>query len=157
VALLLLEAAGGCCEGVAVVAVDNAADRFFADFDIEILHSVERHRAALPKPHLGHQAGGAGSRSAITRPELTLPTLPLQSRPNASPFWIMLLLSLGTFEREIIEVESRDHVVIRILAHLLPFIASYLHFRCILGERPTCGSLPCTVAECYRYLLARAR
>ena len=33
----------GCCEGfaVATVAVDDAADRFFADFDIEILHSVD--------------------------------------------------------------------------------------------------------------------
>src|SRR4051812_40049172 len=33
-ALLLLGGAAGCCEGVAVVAVDKAADRCFADFDM---------------------------------------------------------------------------------------------------------------------------
>jgi hypothetical protein len=45
---------------------DEIADRFFADFDIEILRSVYRGvRAALPKPHHGHRAGGAGSRSAV--------------------------------------------------------------------------------------------
>ena len=37
-------------------------EAFFADFDIEILRSVSRRRAALPKPHLGDAAGGAGSR-----------------------------------------------------------------------------------------------
>jgi hypothetical protein len=42
-------------------------------------------------------------------------TVPLQSRANASPFWIMLLLSSGTFEREIIEVERRDHLLARFL------------------------------------------
>src|SRR5436190_19801117 len=51
---------------------------------------LRRHRAAPPKPHLGHQAGGAGISERPQRPELT--TLPLQSRPNASPFWIMLFL-----------------------------------------------------------------
>ena len=40
-------------------------------------------------------------------------TVPLRSRANASPFWIMLLLSSGTFEREIIEVERRDHLLAR--------------------------------------------
>jgi hypothetical protein len=34
------------------------------------------------------------------RSELT--TVPLQSRPNASPFWIMLLLSLGALEHGMI-------------------------------------------------------
>jgi hypothetical protein len=29
-------------------------------------------------------------------------TLPLQSRPNASPFWIMLLLSLRPLDRALI-------------------------------------------------------
>ncbi len=31
----------------------------------EILRSVSRRRAALPKPHLGDGAGGAGSRGAL--------------------------------------------------------------------------------------------
>ena len=38
-------------------------------------------------------------------PELT--TVPLQSRPNASPFWIMLLLSSPVFERTMIEAGQR--------------------------------------------------
>ena len=38
--------------------------RFFAGFDIGILHSGYGDLAPPPpKPHLGHQAGGAGSRS----------------------------------------------------------------------------------------------
>ena len=63
-------------------------------FDIEILRSVQRHRAAPPKPHVGDKAGGAGSLERVSSPECL--TLPLQSQPNASPFWIMLLLSLVT-------------------------------------------------------------
>src|SRR6266480_4830848 len=42
--------------------------------------------------HLGHAAGGAGSRGRVA-PGMV--TVPLCSRPNASPFWIMLLLVLG--------------------------------------------------------------
>jgi hypothetical protein len=46
---------------------DDITVRFFADFDIEILHSVHGGVAPPPpKPHLGHQAGGAGSRSALS-------------------------------------------------------------------------------------------
>jgi hypothetical protein len=37
--------------------VDNESDRF-SDFDIEILHSVERHRAAPPKPRVGTEPAG---------------------------------------------------------------------------------------------------
>ena len=40
------------------------------------------------------------------RPER--PTLPLQSQPNASPFWIMLLLRLGATERKMI-LQSAEH------------------------------------------------
>ena len=47
--------------------------------------------AAPPKPHLGNEAGGAGSLSA--KGQRRLATVPLCWRPNASPFWIMLLLS----------------------------------------------------------------
>src|SRR5215204_5206715 len=55
----------------AVVALKDIADRFladfdFADFNIEILHSVHDGLAPPPpKPHLGQEAGGAGSRSAL--------------------------------------------------------------------------------------------
>jgi CheY-like chemotaxis protein len=50
---------------VGTAAGADAIGRFFADFDIEILRSVSRRRAALPKPHLGDGAGGAGSRGAL--------------------------------------------------------------------------------------------
>ena len=43
----------------------DAVGRFFAGFDIEIPRSVSRRRAALPKPHLGDAASGAGSRGAL--------------------------------------------------------------------------------------------
>jgi hypothetical protein len=45
--------------------VVDTVDDFFADLDIEILRSVQNGIvAAPPKPHLGDQAGGAGSLSA---------------------------------------------------------------------------------------------
>ena len=46
---------------------DFAGDGFLADFDIEILHSaLDGVAAAPPKPRIGDQAGGAGSRSALS-------------------------------------------------------------------------------------------
>jgi hypothetical protein len=87
-----------CCEGFAAppAPADDAAERFFADFDIEILRSVKaasrRTTEAPPRPW--SQRGRISERPQ--RPALT--TLPLQSRPNASPFWIMLLLSVGPLE-----------------------------------------------------------
>ena len=50
---------------VGTVAGADAVGRFFAGFDIEILRSVSRRRAAPPKPHLGDAAGGARSRGAL--------------------------------------------------------------------------------------------
>jgi hypothetical protein len=56
----------GCCVGFATGLADDASVRFFADFAIEILRSVHGGVAPPPpKPHLGQQAGGAGSRSAL--------------------------------------------------------------------------------------------
>src|SRR5262249_43435956 len=48
----------------------------------------------------------SGRRGRISeRPQRTeLTTLPLQSRPNASPFWIMLLLSLAGLEHSVISM-----------------------------------------------------
>jgi hypothetical protein len=40
----------------------------------------------------------------------------------------MFLLSSGTFEREIIEVERCDHLLARLLAYLLQFIAENYEF-----------------------------
>ena len=54
---------------------------------------------------MGISGGGQAAHDA-QGPERA--TVPLQSRANASPFWIMFLLSSGTFEREIIEVKRRD-------------------------------------------------
>src|SRR6266446_6464480 len=95
-------------DGLEQVAIDNGrllaleAERFFTDFDIKILRSVKaasrRTTEAPPRP--------SGRRGRISerpqRPELT--TLPLQSRLNASPFWIMLLLSLASLEHSVISM-----------------------------------------------------
>jgi hypothetical protein len=44
-----------------------------------------------------------------------LTTLPLQSRPNASPFWIMLLLSVGALEYGMIkQIAAVEHQRLRI-------------------------------------------
>jgi hypothetical protein len=74
------------------------------DFDIEILHSVLaalRRTTEAPSRPPGRRAG---SQDALGAPER--PTLPVQSGPNASPFWIMLLLSSGPFEHGMIEATS---------------------------------------------------
>jgi len=63
---------------------DDLSDGFLADFAIEILHSAYGGVAAPPKPRIGGQAGGAGSRKHLWHP--SPPTVPLQSRRNASPF-----------------------------------------------------------------------
>src|SRR5262249_47605821 len=55
-----------------------------------------------PQPHLGHAAGGAGFPRARRAPGMV--ALPLCSRPNASPFWIMLLLVLGKLDNAMIRV-----------------------------------------------------
>src|SRR5262245_49300428 len=57
----------GPAAGVADCAIaDFFADADFADLDIEILHSVDGGVVPPPpKPHLGNQAGGAGSQSAL--------------------------------------------------------------------------------------------
>jgi hypothetical protein len=91
-----------CCEGFAAppAAADEATERFFTDFDMEILQSVKapsrRTTEAPPRP--------SGRRGRISerpqRPELT--TVPLQSQPNASLFWIMSLLIIGRRDRTII-------------------------------------------------------
>src|SRR5262249_6840384 len=73
--------------------------------DIGILHCVGA--ASLPpppQPHLGHVAGGAESRGARRAPGTV--TVPLGSGPNASPFWIMLLLVLGKLDNAMIRVRQ---------------------------------------------------
>jgi hypothetical protein len=78
---------GICCDGFAAATFDAvvAGERFFADFDIEILHRFMAASAALPRPHLGARAGGAGSRERPRRPESrkyrsNQPRLPVLSR-----------------------------------------------------------------------------
>jgi hypothetical protein len=71
-------------------AVDRMTSWVSVSLAIGILHCVGA--ASLPpppQPHLGHVAGGAGSRGRVAPGTVTLP---LCLRPNASPFWIMLLL-----------------------------------------------------------------
>src|SRR6478735_12502071 len=61
---------------------------------------LKQRHAAPPKPRVGHAASGAGSLGAFWA---RVSTVPLQSRSNASRFWIMLLLSSGAFEHGVIE------------------------------------------------------
>jgi hypothetical protein len=78
---------GWLCRAACVAAVAEVAIlvRFLGDFDIEILDSVSgAFTAALPKPHLGARAGGAGSQCALGAREV--PSVPLESQPIASPF-----------------------------------------------------------------------
>src|SRR5213080_4723847 len=58
-----------------------------------------RHRTTEAPPRPSGRRGRISERPQ--RPELT--TLPLQSRPNASPFWITLLLSVGALEHGMIK------------------------------------------------------
>jgi hypothetical protein len=102
-ALRLVEWSEAGSEGLlAVRGTVEADDDFFAAFDIEILRSVD----SGVVPH--HRSPASATEPAgqdlwaSWLPERA--TVPLQSRANASPFWIMFLLSSGTFEREIIEV-----------------------------------------------------
>jgi hypothetical protein len=86
-AFLPLGSIVACCEGFAAppAAADEAAERFFTDFDIKILRSVKAasHRTTEAPPRPSGRRGRISERPQ--RPELT--TLPLQSRSNASPFW----------------------------------------------------------------------
>ena len=66
---------------------------FLVGFGIGISIRFMRRRAAPPKPHLGEGAGGAKDPEARLVPRTV--TLPLGSRTNASPFWVILLLVLG--------------------------------------------------------------
>jgi hypothetical protein len=78
------------------------------DFDIEILHSAHDGVAvAPPKPRIGDQAGGAGSRSVPWRPSLM--TVPLQSRPNASPFCNLCLHETAWWGWEDSNLQPNDY------------------------------------------------
>jgi hypothetical protein len=69
--------------------------------DIEILRSVDdgitpHHRS----PTSASKPAGQDLGAPKVRPELV--TVPLKPRANTSPFWIMLLLSLGALEHGMI-------------------------------------------------------
>jgi hypothetical protein len=67
-ALLVLGSSADCWEGFAALTGndDFPRDGFFADFDIEILHSAHDGVAvAPPKPRIGDKAGGAVSSEAL--------------------------------------------------------------------------------------------
>src|SRR5262249_56742938 len=59
-----------------------------------------------PQPHLGHAAGGAGSRGRVAPGTVTVP---LCSRTNASHFWIMLLLVFGKLDNGMIRVWAAEY------------------------------------------------
>jgi hypothetical protein len=94
----------------AVVSVRaGRGDRFFADFDIEILRLADsgvapHNRSPTSALEPAGQDLGARKRSGLT-------TVPLQSRMNASPFWIMLLLSSTAFGHGMIEADSGELLV----------------------------------------------
>jgi hypothetical protein len=88
-------------DGFAAAAPVCAGERFFADLDIEILRSVDdgitpHHRS----PTSASKPAGQDLGAPKVRPELV--TVPLKPRANTSPFWIMLLLSLGALEHGMI-------------------------------------------------------
>ncbi|MGZ9021580.1 MAG: hypothetical protein ACXW3S_16880, partial [Rhodoplanes sp.] len=64
---------------------------------------LSRRRAAPPKPHLGHRAGGAGSQSALCARK-NGSTAPMAV--NSSPFRIMVLLSFRRRDPGIIRAGS---------------------------------------------------
>ena len=67
---------------------------------------MRRHLPPPPRqPHLGHAAGGAGSRGRGARNGHST----LCSRTNASPFWIMLLLVFGKLDNGMIRVQQRNN------------------------------------------------
>ena len=84
----------------AITGTFEEGDDFFAAFDMRSSVRLTQRRAAPPKPRVGHEASGAGSLCAF---RARVSTVPLQSRSNASRFWIMLLLSSGAFEHGVIE------------------------------------------------------
>src|SRR5262245_53268412 len=96
-AFLPLALAVLACEAAAVMAAAFVgAESFFADFDMEILRSVGRgsHRTT----EAPHQPSGQRGRISGRTLGAQVGTLPLQSRANASPFWITFLLRWGTSE-----------------------------------------------------------
>src|SRR5262245_37108418 len=81
----------------------------------EILHSIDsgvRRTTEAPRRPWSQRGRISGRTRCPSERQV-----PLQSRANASPFWIMFLLSSGTFEREIIEVEPYAHLLARFLAY----------------------------------------
>src|SRR6266478_8016093 len=66
---------------------------------------VRRRSPPPPQPHLGHAAGGAGSRARLAPGTVTVP---LCSQTKASPFWIMLLLVLGRLDNGMIRIRQPD-------------------------------------------------
>src|SRR3954452_23638186 len=79
---------------------------FSQPLTFEILHSVDSGIAPHDRSPASATEPAGQDLWASSLPERA--TVPLQSRADASHFWIMFLLSSGTFEREIIEGERRD-------------------------------------------------
>jgi hypothetical protein len=75
---------GAVCEAFAAVAAEDEADRAFLDFGMEILRSVQRHYRRTTEAPPWAQARRGRISERLQRPKLA--TVPLQSRPNASPF-----------------------------------------------------------------------
>src|SRR5262249_2060371 len=66
---------------------------------VRLMAASRRTTEAPPRP--SSRRGRISER--LTRPELT--TVPLKSRPDASPFWIMLLLSSTAFEHGMMDAD----------------------------------------------------
>src|SRR5262245_3721499 len=115
-------------------------DRFFADFDIEILRLVDggvapHHQSPTSGMEPAGQDLGARMRSGLT-------TLPLQSRPNASPFWIILLLSSTVFGHGMIDADQMR-------GKKRPFATTFLSSSpaCPATQSGLCG--PCLIGKNY--------
>src|SRR5262249_43218777 len=82
-------------------AVDRMTSWVSVSFAIEIFHCVDAASFAATTAAPPRPCSRRGRIPRASRPETV--TLPLCSRTNASPFWIMLLLSLGVLEHGMID------------------------------------------------------
>ena len=127
---------------------------------------VRRRLPPRPQPHLGHAAGGAGSRGAprarngasAMQPAGQDPkarvvpgtvTVPLCSGTNASPFWIMLLLVWGRLDNGMIPFWQPEGVAGYYSDHWLrPLVVRTTRIRSISTPAATTALMALVTSRC---------